>query len=347
MEKPFFSVVIPLYNKNDTIAATIKSVLGQSFGDFELLVIDDGSTDNSVEIVKGFSDRRIKIISQPNGGEGAARNNGITSASADYVSLLDADDIWHEGYLAKMRDMIEKYPDAGIYCCAMVACYGNGQRVIYTRREYLDGVEDICTDDYFDVAGDWSFMFSSTITIPKKVFEKVGLFLPRVKMGPDLEMWARILLEYKMAYSPKPYVDYINDNPSQATSSNRDISKFQLHSPLTDMLYKKLKNNEVPKEKTDSVKRYGGRAFAAYANILIRLGGESLLKQLCDNCHAEFFAPKYLLYSRNKLAMMFHKIKYLFVRIYCNRKVSGFFGYAVRSGKLRMIPLKNGKNELS
>lgn len=341
MKKPFFSVIIPLYNKNDTIAATITSVLNQTFKDFELLVIDDGSTDNSAEIVKGFSDKRIKIISQPNGGEGAARNKGIMLASADYVSLLDADDIWHEGYLAKMRDMIEKYPDAGIYCCAMIACYGNGQRILCTREEYLDGVDDICTDDYFNVAGNWSFMFSSTITIPKKVFEKVGLFLPRVKMGADLEMWARILLKYKMAYSPKPYVDYINDNPSQATSSNTDISKFQLHSPLLDMLYKKFQNNEIPKEKMDSVKCYGERAFAAYANILIRLGGESLLEQLCYNRHAEFFAPQYLLYSRSKLAMMFHKFKYLFVRIYRARSVFGHFGYAVRSGKLRMLALKN------
>ncbi len=340
MKTPFFSVVIPLYNKQDVIANTIKSVLAQTFTNFELLVIDDGSTDNSTNIVNGFSDERIKLIKQKNGGEGAARNTGILSASADYISLLDADDTWENGFLEKMYDMIRKYPAAGMYCTAFITCFGDGQRILYTREEYLDNVDDIFIDDYFDVAGYGSFMYSSSITIPKKVFKDVGLFVPRAKMGADLEMWARIMLKYKMAYSPRPYVNYINDLPSQATQTNRDISKFQLKTPLGATIYAMLKNNEIPEDKINSVIKYYGRVFSAYADILISLGGESLLKELCENSYAKLFAPKYLSYSNNKIKLVFYKIKHRFCNIYHHRKIAGFFGYNIKSGKLLTVHLK-------
>lgn len=105
-----FSVVIPLYNKKHTIRECIASVLSQSYQDFELLVIDDGSTDNSFQVVSEYSDNRIRIVQQSNGGVSSARNLGLKLAKSKYVALLDADDLWMPDYLEKMNSFIESYP---------------------------------------------------------------------------------------------------------------------------------------------------------------------------------------------------------------------------------------------
>ena len=86
-----FSIVIPLYNKAKSIANTIQSILGQSFADFELIIVDDGSTDDSVAIVQQFTDQRIRLIQKDNGGVSSARNRGINDANYDFIALLDAD----------------------------------------------------------------------------------------------------------------------------------------------------------------------------------------------------------------------------------------------------------------
>lgn len=111
-----FSVVIPLYNKEQTILKTVASVLTQTYQNFEIIVVNDGSTDNGVSLLGNtFQDDRIRIINQENQGVSAARNNGIRNAKYDYIALLDGDDEWLPGYLAKVKVAIEKFPDAGMY----------------------------------------------------------------------------------------------------------------------------------------------------------------------------------------------------------------------------------------
>ena len=111
-----FSVVIPLYNKAHTIINTLKSALNQTFVDFEIVIVDDGSADNGLEVIKQFTnDERIRIISQKNQGVSAARNNGIIHAKYEYIALLDGDDEWEMSFLEQMKRAIEKFPDAGFY----------------------------------------------------------------------------------------------------------------------------------------------------------------------------------------------------------------------------------------
>ena len=105
------SVIIPLYNKQDSITGTIQSVLGQSVTDFELVVVDDGSTDNSVVMVQEIHDERIRVISKQNGGVCSARNAGIRAAHGEYVALMDADDIWDKDYLKEQLRMVADFPD--------------------------------------------------------------------------------------------------------------------------------------------------------------------------------------------------------------------------------------------
>src|SRR5690554_2358538 len=106
-----FSVVIPLYNKEKYISLTLKSVLNQSFKDFEILIVNDGSTDRSVEVVKKFDDSRIRLVDQPNAGVSAARNKGIKEAKFDWVAFLDADDRWDVEFLSEIANAIKKYPN--------------------------------------------------------------------------------------------------------------------------------------------------------------------------------------------------------------------------------------------
>src|ERR1041385_1644883 len=110
-----FSVVIPLYNKSTHVVKTINSVLNQTFEIFELIVINDGSTDDGPDKVKGFSDKRIRLINQTNAGVSQARNKGVDLASYEYIAFLDADDWWDIHFLEEMKGLIEKYSEAALY----------------------------------------------------------------------------------------------------------------------------------------------------------------------------------------------------------------------------------------
>ncbi len=112
----FFSVIIPLYNKEQYIARTLQSVLSQGFDDFEVVVVNDGSTDKSLEVVNAFHDDRLHVICQDNAGPSAARNRGVQACSGDWITFLDADDEFLAGALALFRDYIDKHADVDVFC---------------------------------------------------------------------------------------------------------------------------------------------------------------------------------------------------------------------------------------
>jgi len=113
-----FTVVIPLYNKAHIIMRTLASVLTQTYTEFEVIIINDGSTDNSLEVINSFTqDSRIRIFDQSNQGVSAARNRGVNYAQHNYIAFLDADDEWLPGYLEKMKAAIELFPNACLYGC--------------------------------------------------------------------------------------------------------------------------------------------------------------------------------------------------------------------------------------
>ena len=111
----FFSVIIPLYNKAEYISDCITSALNQLFKDYEIVVVNDGSTDASVSIVKTFSSEKIKLFHQKNLGASKARNNGVSFAKGKYVAFLDADDIWRPNHLQVLKESIDLFPNAGLY----------------------------------------------------------------------------------------------------------------------------------------------------------------------------------------------------------------------------------------
>jgi len=216
---PFFSIIIPLYNKQDHIKNTIESVRNQTFKDFEMIVINDGSIDNSVSIVESIQDKKIKLISQNNQGVSAARNRGIKEAKADFISFLDADDIWYENHLEIIHKLIIEHPSAGIYSTAYEVRKNNKicqLKFMGLPKGFRDG---IIPNFFKTLALGANPTFSSVVVLKKNIFDKVGLFPEGVRMGEDLDMWIRAGIKYKVCFSLKTTAIYDLDANNRACRS--------------------------------------------------------------------------------------------------------------------------------
>lgn len=210
-----FSVIIPLYNKEKYISNTINSVLNQSFPDFELIIVNDGSTDNSLAEIEKFTDNRIKLVSQTNSGESSARNHGISNAKYEYIAFLDADDLWSVDYLKSINEIINKFPECGVFSTN----YGfkrNNSIIPAFKSKYFN--ESKIIDNYFVRSIDKPLITSNTAVVKKNIFSEVGFFDIDLKIGPDLEMWFRIMLKYKLAFHP--YIGAIYNLDAQGRVMN-------------------------------------------------------------------------------------------------------------------------------
>lgn len=203
------SIIIPLYNKEKYIARTLNSVLKQTFKDFEIVIVNDGSNDKSIEIIETFTDNRIKLISQKNSGVSSARNKGIKESKYDLIAFLDADDEWNENYLDKINDLISKYPK----CIAFSTSYiiSNNNSLVYNETKGLID-KDLIFEDYFDIASKNAPPFyTSSIVVRKKSLQQIGMFPVGVTAGEDLITWARLALIGNIAYS-KEHLSTYNNN---------------------------------------------------------------------------------------------------------------------------------------
>ncbi|PYE30414.1 glycosyltransferase involved in cell wall biosynthesis [Idiomarina fontislapidosi] len=184
-----FSVVIPLFNKELSIRKTIASVLNQSYQNFEILVVNDGSTDNSCNVVKDIKDDRIRLINQSNQGVSAARNCGIKKANFQWVAFLDGDDIWKEDHLHEFVLMINKFPNEKVFATSFE--YSDG-RVFFRHHRN----EKICrVEDYFTEACYEPILWTSVVVVCKNSLVQMGGFNESLIRGEDLDLWARLARE--------------------------------------------------------------------------------------------------------------------------------------------------------
>jgi glycosyltransferase involved in cell wall biosynthesis len=195
------SIVIPLYNKAHHIKRAINSVLAQSYTNYELIIVDDGSTDGSSELVRQMTDPRIRLIAQPNGGTGAARNTGILEARAELVAFLDADDEWLPNFLETVMGLQARHPTAGIFATAYRNCL-KGETVHIAFLGCVASPEGGLLEDYFRAALGPPPICASAVMIPKPVLAEVNFFPVGIKLGEDLETWAAIALRHRVAWSP-------------------------------------------------------------------------------------------------------------------------------------------------
>lgn len=208
---PRFSVIIPLYNKAPYVGKTVESVLGQTFGDYELIIVDNGSNDGSHEIVAAFTDNRIKIVRlEENVGVSNARNKGVAMASAPIVTFLDADDWWEPTFLEEMAGLINRHPDAGIY--------GTGYYIVKNGKKRLApiGVDEGFEEGEINYCAVYAKtlcmpLTSITVAMPKAVFDETGGFKPYLKLGEDFDLWVRIALKHKTVFLNKPLSNYNQD----------------------------------------------------------------------------------------------------------------------------------------
>lgn len=214
------SVIIPLYNKEKSITATLKSVCEQTYTDMEIIVVNDGSTDKSATITSSYSDSRIRVVNKENGGVCSARNRGIQEAKGEYVALLDGDDIWDKEYLAEQVKMINDFPEAAMWGINF-AEVRNGQLIRTLATGLPDGYRGY-VENYFQMEGRRSDLFcSSSVVIRREMFDNVGMFDERIKYAEDSDMWFRIIATQKVAFYDKYMVFYQWDAENRAL--NREI----------------------------------------------------------------------------------------------------------------------------
>lgn len=254
---PHFSVIIPLYNKAPYIRKTIESVLGQTLGDYELVIVDNGSNDGSSEIVAGFRDPRIRIVQlEENVGVSNARNKGVSLSISPYITFLDADDWWEPSFLEEMAKLIARHPDAGIYGTSYYIVK-NGQ-----KRVAPIGVDNGFTEgeiNYCQVYAKTLCMplTSITVAIPRAVFNVTGGFKPNLKLGEDFDLWIRIALKHKVVLLNKPLSNYNQDVDVTYRGTHH------LHDPNEHMLWNlgylesEEKTNPDYKQLIDNLRTYG------------------------------------------------------------------------------------------
>lgn len=208
---PLFSIVIPLYNKEEHIVDTLTSVFNQTLYNFEVLVINDGSTDGSLSVVNTFNDPRLYIYTKKNGGVSDARNYGIAKAQGDFIAFLDADDRWEPNFLYEMKRIIEKYPNCGLYASAFKKI--KKHKAILIGTDIPEGI----LENFFEVKLKHLLPWTSAIVVPKKVFDDVGGFPVGMIGGEDDYTWSKIAIKYDIAYTPKVLVLF-NELFSASTS---------------------------------------------------------------------------------------------------------------------------------
>lgn len=207
----FFSVVVPLYNKASYIEFTLNSVLSQTFADFEVLVVDDGSSDTGPEVVRRVAgqDVRVRLVQQPNGGVSAARNTGIAEALGEWVAFLDADDWWHPDYLATQVAAIAAMPDVHM---AATQLRRVPDAADWAPLPWPEMPAKVSPTLISDLPSRWMqgipFFTSSIVVRRELLFAKQPCFVVGESHGEDLDLWFRLAEVTDIAHTAKPMVAY-------------------------------------------------------------------------------------------------------------------------------------------
>lgn len=213
-----FSIIIPLYNKSQYILRAINSVLNQSFIKWELIIIDDGSTDDSPEKVFPFISEKIKLIRQENRGVSSARNHGISLAKNPYIAFLDADDYWHQDFLLRISEAIGLFPTAGIWATKNVS---NESEVDNNNSSFH------IINDYFTTELERKFLLlTSAVVMDKHFFLSNKGFNEKLTRGEDRDVWYRAICFFgKPIYSKNPLVYYSKEDTNSLVNRKFPITK--------------------------------------------------------------------------------------------------------------------------
>jgi glycosyltransferase involved in cell wall biosynthesis len=220
---PYFSIVIPVYNKEKFVAKTIESVLSQTFIDYEIIIVNDGSTDQSEAKISAFKDNRIQYYSKKNEGVAIARNFGIEKATADYICFLDADDYWHPTFLETMQRYSSELPEQKVFAAAIEI---ETKNKTIPAHYSIPSTSDFEIVNFFDASQKECVLWTSSVCIHKSVFEKVGDFDTKIKHGEDTELWIRIGLQFPVVFIHKILARYVYDEKSISRNTNYYFEQY-------------------------------------------------------------------------------------------------------------------------
>lgn len=227
------SVVIPLFNKRLTIERAVNSVLSQTHKTFDLIVVDDGSTDGSAESISSISDTRLRVIKQENSGVSMARNRGISEAKANYICLLDADDEWSPRHLEQIADLIKMNPEAGLYSCRYDVVSPSGEKV--TRALSLPVTFRGEVPDFFDAyRKSRSLVNSSSACVRRECMDAIGGFPEGEPVGEDVYVWLRLAESYPVMFDARVSSTIHRDAPNRTTDRQKPAVPHYLHHFLND-----------------------------------------------------------------------------------------------------------------
>jgi glycosyltransferase involved in cell wall biosynthesis len=290
-----FSIIIPLYNKAAYIEKAIHSVLSQTFQEFELIVIDDGSTDKGFDVVQTLFTALTpplggwEAVRQENQGVSTARNNGVKLTKYDYIAFLDADDWWEPTYLEEMKGLIEMYPQAGIYGSSYYIVK-NGQKRLATigvESDFERGLINYCR------------VYAKTLCMPlwtgativkKIIYEEEKGFKANLKLGEDFDLWVRVALNHQVALLNKPLANYNQDVELKGRAIGRKLYRPDEHMLFSD--YGTLMQDIEFKDLFEKLALYGLLPY------YLAEKNSKETSEILKNIHWENQAIKYRLYYR-------------------------------------------------
>ena len=273
-----FSIVIPLFNNAQTIERALKSVINQTFKKFETIVVDDGSTDNGIEIINKFINYdQLKIIKQKNQGASIARNTGVVKAQNKYIAFLDADDEWDPKYLENVHQAIKLNPNCGMVCCAR---YGKDNVTKNTNliiaEKYKGKLLEI---NYFE--NPHIFSHTSSTVVEKNVFNQVGGFNKEQVTQEDLTLFALVALTKATIYCGLPLSYYYGNVEGQTTSRIKDNYRKNIDACKRFNLTYKLWNLRGRDNKIFKIfLKYEFRHYIIHA---LRINDFNLIKVILEN----------------------------------------------------------------
>jgi glycosyltransferase involved in cell wall biosynthesis len=223
---PKVSVIIPIYNMAGCLEKCLKSVMTQTFQDFEVLIVNDGSTDGLKEIVKNIADgEKIRYLEQKNKGISSARNLGIKNARGKYIAFLDVDDEWLPDKLQRQVGFLEKNEQCGLSYCDAYKINASGKVAGKCREKRMPYRGRVCRQLFYS-----NFIVTSSVMVRKALLERAGLFDETIMIhdGEDFDLWLRLSMLTEFAFTNIPLVKYILPEPTHRNIDRLKNRIFQL-----------------------------------------------------------------------------------------------------------------------
>lgn len=277
------SVVIPLYNKADHVLAAVTSALNQQLPPLEIIVVDDGSTDDGPALVATMNQPMVRLLRQANAGVSAARNAGIAQARGELIAFLDADDTQDPDYLAMLADMAASFPSAGLYATGYRRVDVDGHTANVGLAGWVPGATALVSD-FYSAWSKGSFAWTGSIAVRRSLIEEYGLTFPIGEhLGEDQDMWFRVAEAAPMVYCNRALATYRTGVSGSATQLAGTVDQLL---PCYDRLRLRLRARQVPERMVRSARRLLASHFINVARAKALRGDLTGASELMSNAEA-------------------------------------------------------------